>query len=231
MRGQLTVSSGAATSEARALAAASSLTGSVQIDTSLCTYYPVGGTITFSVDGQTVTLTFDDSCDGSVRTTSNNSAKLFASGVHSLRTYGSFFVTVDGAATGTGSLSVLGPTVPLRGAYAFEVEAGGTGAVAVTLELTSEPSQLEGDFPVDYGGGNGTATYALTGSEYFLPPSTYSESSVHTFVLPAGQSDATFTVAVFWEGLATYYDAAGHPFQTTGLQFSIGRADVHIVRR
>ncbi len=39
--------------------------GSVEIDTAVCPYYPVGGSIEFEVDGQQHVVTFDPQCDGS----------------------------------------------------------------------------------------------------------------------------------------------------------------------
>ena len=44
---------------------AATTTGTLQFDTAVCLYYPIGGTLTFDVDGDTHTATFGPQCDGS----------------------------------------------------------------------------------------------------------------------------------------------------------------------
>ncbi len=43
---------------------AATTTGTLQFDTAVCLYYPIGGTLTFDVDGDTHTVTFGPQCDG-----------------------------------------------------------------------------------------------------------------------------------------------------------------------
>ena len=63
--GEIVVSPGGAAVSATA-SNRGDLRGRLTVDTALCRFYPIGGSLTLHLGGETVTITFDDRCDGGI---------------------------------------------------------------------------------------------------------------------------------------------------------------------
>jgi hypothetical protein len=55
---------GTATASGSGRKDSNSFNGNIEVDTLICRYYPIGGTVTFTIDGQTHTFSYTPECDG-----------------------------------------------------------------------------------------------------------------------------------------------------------------------